>query len=291
MRGGSGILLGQFLDLPKDHFLGGVLEPAQQPEAERPQRPLACLSCLVSHSELSSCFPWGLPLLDRGSGGLLGLQHSKATWESSGEGDVASGGRTWCLGLAGGTALLSCSSPFVFSWLRAWCAAASHFVSQCPWRGSPSRVCPALLCFHSRTVACQAPCIPVQCWHCLPPSPRRGLDLGHLARLRTPTRTGIYGHEAGSESETDRPSWVCAGDTAGSLKDCLPSGPCLLLPQLGESPLFVVPAKRDNCLPLLALFILELLCSPYSPISLLATSTLSLASQVIWPGKPWEYVV
>lgn len=68
MRVRSGILLGQFLDFPKDHFLRGALEPAQQPEAKRPQRLFACLRWPISHSELSGYFPWGLPLLDMGLG-------------------------------------------------------------------------------------------------------------------------------------------------------------------------------------------------------------------------------
>ena len=47
VRGGSGLLLGQFLDLPKDHFLRGVLEPAQQPEAETPKATrLLILACI-----------------------------------------------------------------------------------------------------------------------------------------------------------------------------------------------------------------------------------------------------
>lgn len=45
LRGGSGLLLGQFLDLPKDHFLGGVLEPAQQMEAGTPKA--TCLLILA----------------------------------------------------------------------------------------------------------------------------------------------------------------------------------------------------------------------------------------------------
>lgn len=47
VRVGSGLLLGQFLDLPKDHFLGGVLEPAQQMEAGTPKAVcLLILACI-----------------------------------------------------------------------------------------------------------------------------------------------------------------------------------------------------------------------------------------------------
>ena len=117
--------------------------------------------------------------------------------------------------------------------------------------------------------------------------------------LWAPTRTGIYGHGAGSE--TDSPSWACVWDTAGSLADCFPGGHCLLLPQFGVAPFLVAllcmeraGSGRERELPAIAgtthpgAWVIAVL-----PVSLPATSTLSVpsASQVIQLGKPWECVL
>lgn len=90
VRDGSGILPCQFLDLLEDSFPGDALEPAQHPEASK-------ASCLLfmAHGPWPIELSLGASSSRCGVGSLLGLKHSKVTWESLGEGEVARGGCTW----------------------------------------------------------------------------------------------------------------------------------------------------------------------------------------------------
>ena len=121
--------------------------------------------------------------------------------------------------------------------------------------------------------------------------------------LWAPTRTGIYGHGAGSE--TDSPSWACVWDTAGSLADCFPGGHCLLLPQLGVAPFLVsllcmerAGSGRERELPAIAgtthpgawvIAVLPVSLSPCLPVSLsprLPASHFHTVCSLSKPGYP-----
>lgn len=122
-----------------------------------------------------------------GLGVLLGLKHSRATWEPLGEG-------MWPVEAAYGSFLegLLCCLPAHLSpspSLWAWCPAPSCFVLHLALL--LPQMCPSLQSFQSRIVACQAHCVPVLCWNCGPLGAGSILVLSQCAPCPQPGLTSI----------------------------------------------------------------------------------------------------
>ena len=234
MTGGSGIIPCQFLDFLEDPSRGGALEPAQHPEAKRPQGLSARSSWPVAHLDLSG-LPWGALFLDVGLGVDLGLKHSKGAWRSVAEGCVAgeAASRSW-VSLEGPLCcFVTClSSP-------PSCDPAARL----PLPVFSSR--PGIALTPGADLLCSAsglprPCLPVQCWNGGPLQAGSG-NLSRPQELEPGPQRALEFRDVGWGVAQSLPPGLVLGPLRlpGGLSSLAGCG--LLLPQSGVTSLPVTP--------------------------------------------------